>query len=117
MTGAEDPASGPERLRTLIDRLGDTRASVRRVAVIDLARLAHSESALAQDALAALLTRLERESDTRTALAIAHRLCDARYAPALPTLKKLYDDPATPADLAVEAIRAHDSIEAGKQKD
>ena len=80
----------PARFEELVERLNDARASVRRVAVIDLDRLARHESARSEQAYAALLERLRREPDARTAIAIVRRLRDARFAPAMEALLRLY---------------------------
>lgn len=89
----------------LVAHLAHAQAGVRRLAVLDLARLGGDEAG------AALAAHLPGETDERAAILIARYLGHARYRPARALLKRLYDDPGTPARIAHAAILAHDAIE------
>jgi HEAT repeat protein len=97
-------------LDALIERLDDERASVRRLAAMDMkACLATGDR---DAALGAMISRLERgESDEKTALGLIRALGTARHEPARPILRRLHDTRETPVRIAHAAILAHDEIE------
>lgn len=85
------------------DRLTNPEPGVRRIAIMDLVRLG------TPDADAALLHHLPAERDPKSArLIIDHLAC--RHPGAAAALLALYADPATPAPIAVHAIRVHDAV-------
>lgn len=91
-----------------LDRLGDERVSVRRIAALDLSRAEASEQVVG-----GIIEHLERgESDEKTAMCLIGVLERAGDAGARPLLKRLYDDDRTPVRTAHAAILAHDAIEA-----
>jgi HEAT repeat protein len=96
-------------LEDLVARLDDERESVRRLAVMDLAKRGD------EPALDALCGHLERESDEKAALAIIRAVGDARYGPARDVLWRLYERRETPVRIAHGAILAHDVIELAVQ--
>lgn len=100
------PGAAPD-LELCVERLRHEAASVRRVAVLDLIRLA---SSALPEANAALLEHLPREGDEAGALRIVRHLGEVRYAPARSLLKAMYDDRMVPVQLAHAAILAHDRI-------
>jgi hypothetical protein len=102
--GAEDPVEVCGR------RLAEADAGVRRVAIMDLIRLAADE-VLAARANAALLAHLPRETDEKAAILIVRQLGRAAFVPAQAALQGMYDDRGVPARLAHAAILAHDQIE------
>lgn len=94
-------------LAELVGRLGRDDAGARRVAILDLIRLAGSEAG----ATAALLERLPRERDERAGVLIVRHLGNVGGPEALPALWGLHQDRATPVLLAHAAILAHDTIQ------
>jgi hypothetical protein len=95
----------PDR-STLLERLASAAPGVRRLAVLDLIRIAPADA----DALRGLLEHLPREVDEKAALAIIRHLAAAGYQEARPVLWTLYEDPGTPAVIAHAAIVAHDRL-------
>lgn len=95
-------------IEDLLSRLEDPRETVRRLAVMDIARL---EGAERRRALAPLGARLQRETDERTALAIIRLLAEVSHEPSREILRGLYDRRETPVRIAHAAILAHDAIE------
>ncbi len=93
------------RLEELALRLRDAQASVRRVAIMDLAAVPDGAGA------PLLCEHLRSENDERALIAAAAALARLRHDPARALLKGLYDDPKTPVGAAIAAIRAHDAIE------
>jgi hypothetical protein len=87
----------------LIGRLGSLQASVRRVAVHDLA---------ARGSTGVLLGHLPGERDEKAALLIIRCLGEAGVREAAAALLALYQDPETSARVAVAAIRVHDGLAA-----
>lgn len=100
-------------LAVLVGRLGAAEPGARRVAVLDLIRLADADPR----ATAALLEHVPRETDERAAILIVRHLGRARHRPAKALLKGLYDDARTPVRLAHAAILAHDAIELAGRAD
>lgn len=97
---------------TALDELGarlSGPAGPRRVAVLDLIRLAPGEPR----AQALLIEHLARERDERCAILIIRHLGAARCRAAMPLLWRLYADRATPVRVAHAAVLAHDAIEVG----
>jgi hypothetical protein len=88
-------------------RLAEPEAAVRRIAILDLVRLA----AKSDGVNAALLEHLQREPDEKAAIVIVRHLGQVGFGAARPVLKALYDTLATPPRLAHAAILAHDRIE------
>lgn len=92
----------------MLERLGDERASVRRLAALDLSRASATE-----ETLSGIVAHLGTgEEDEKTALCLIRLLERAGHGPALPVLRRLYDDESTPVRTAHAAILAHDHIEA-----
>lgn len=114
---------GPERsgagFDDLVGRLASGAAPVRRLAVLDLVRLAGTETEPAREVdlarrVAGVLTDyLRRETDERALIGVARFLARAHHGPALEALWALYADRATPARAAHAAIIAHDTITGG----
>jgi hypothetical protein len=101
----------PPTLDELVQRLRSAEASVRRIAVADLANRA-SGSPRATEALA---THLGVEADEKSRIAIIRHLGHSRHAPSRAELWALYANTDTPARVAHAAILAHDMIELSEQ--
>jgi len=102
-------------LATLLVRLASAHAGARRVAAIELSRMADSEPAARGLIARAAVGRLAHERDEKAALTLVRILArharEAGIAPqAARALEAPYDDPAAPVVPAVEAIRAAGSL-------
>jgi len=97
-------------LAELLERMSHERAGVRRVAVIELGRLADREAESRGVVVRAAIDRLPMERDAKAALALVRMVVrHAREAgltgEAAAALQAVYDDSGTPVDVAVEAAR------------
>ncbi len=103
--------TAPPGLDELAARLRSPEAPVRRIAVLDLVRLANDRP----EATAALAAHLRVETDEKSRIAIVRHLGHVRHAPSKADLWALYADRGTPARVAHAAILAHDTIELSEQ--
>lgn len=111
-------------LAELLERMSHERAGVRRVAVIELARLADREADARGVVVRAAIQRLAHERDEKAALALVRMVVKhAREAgmagEAAAALEAVYDDSASPVDVAVEAMRGAGELgeETGRRRD
>jgi hypothetical protein len=99
-------------LDPILARLASSSRAVRRVAVLDLIRLA----AIERRAAAALVSHLPHEHDEKSALAIIRHLAERGDDACRAVLWELYQQQETPARVAHAAIMAHDRLLAGSAR-
>ena len=92
-------------VESILTRLGDPAASVRRMAVMDLVKRGGPRAG------EVLLQHLARETDAKARIAIVRYFGASGLTGAMPVLAALRDDPRTSAALAHAAILAHDRLE------